>query len=147
MDLPPGAFTVRRRITFAHCDPAGIVFYPEFFRMFNDLFEEWFEVVLGVPMADEFLVHGRMFPFVHVDTDFKIARRMGDNISLTLVLHRLGRSSMHYSIHGHDEGREIPTANLVTCVASKETMKTIPFPDYMRRPLEAYLASCGGAGA
>lgn len=144
MDLPAGAFTVRRDIMFAHCDPAGIVFFPEFFRMFNDTFEAWFNTVLGVPMADEFFVHNRMFPFVHIDCDFKVARKMGQTMDLTLVLTKVGRSSMHYSIVGHDDGLEILRANLVTCVASKATMKTIDIPPEIRGPLDAYLALCAG---
>ena len=35
-------------VRFSHCDPAGIVFYPQYFIMFNGLVEDWFNQGLGV---------------------------------------------------------------------------------------------------
>jgi 4-hydroxybenzoyl-CoA thioesterase len=144
--LPPGAFTVRRPIRFSDSDPAGIVFYPAFFRMFNDLFEDWINDVVGAPFADEFLAHGHMFPLVHVDVDFKAARRMGQSMDLTLILTGLGRSSIQYTIVGHDAGVECLTGRFVTCVASKAASNAIAIPDYLRRPMERYLELCRALG-
>lgn len=143
MKLPPGAFTIERKIRFGHSDPAGIVFYPEFFRMFNDLFEDWMTDGLGIDFASQFGDHQRMFPLVHIDTDFIQPRMIGQSLSLTLVLTELGRSSIKYTIHGHDRGEEILRANCVTCVASKETRRTIALPEDFRAAMEAYLETCG----
>ncbi|MDF6762844.1 acyl-CoA thioesterase, partial [Escherichia coli] len=30
------------RIRFAHCDPAGIVYFPQYLVLFNVLVEDWF---------------------------------------------------------------------------------------------------------
>ena len=38
---PQGAFTRTVRIRFSHCDPAGIVYFPHYFDMFNGLIEDW----------------------------------------------------------------------------------------------------------
>ena len=40
------------RVRFAHCDPAGIVFFPQYLVMFNGLVEDWFTDGLGVPYAE-----------------------------------------------------------------------------------------------
>ena len=37
---PAGAFTRTVPIRFSHCDPAGIVYFPHYFDMFNGLVEE-----------------------------------------------------------------------------------------------------------
>jgi 4-hydroxybenzoyl-CoA thioesterase len=142
LSLPTGAFTVRTPIRFSDCDPAGIVFFPAFFRMFNDVFEDWMNAVVGMPFADEFLKHQHMFPLAHVDVDFKSARAMGQTIDLTLILTGLGRSSIKYTIVGHDAGVECLSGRFVTCTASKQTMKTIPIPGYLRGPMERYLEVC-----
>jgi acyl-CoA thioesterase FadM len=144
--LPRGAFTVRRSIRFSDSDPAGIVFYPAFFRMFSDLFEEWIDAVIGTPFADEFLKHGHMFPLVHVEVDFKAARRMGQSMDLTLILTGLGRSSISYDIVGHDDGVECLKGRFVSCMASKAAGTTIPIPDYLRGPMERYLELCRTGG-
>jgi 4-hydroxybenzoyl-CoA thioesterase len=140
--FPSGAFTVRMPIRFSDSDPAGIVFFPAFFRMFNDVFEDWFNEVVGAPFYEEFLTHGHMFPLVHVDVDFKAARRMGQTMDLTLLLTGIGRSSIKYTIVGHDTGTECLSGRFVTCIAWKATMKTIPIPDYVREPMERYLETC-----
>ena len=40
------------RIRFAHCDPAGIVFFPQYLVMINNLVEDWVTECLGVPYAE-----------------------------------------------------------------------------------------------
>ncbi len=142
IDLPAGAFTVRRDIRFSDSDPAGIVFYAEFFRMFNDLFEDWLNKRLGIDFARQFRDEQRMFPLVHVEVDFKEARMMGQQMDLTLVLTRLGRSSIAYDIVAHDEDVEILRGSFVTVVASKATMSTIDIPADIRAPMEDYLKIC-----
>ena len=42
------SFTRERLIRFSDCDPAGIVFYPQYFVMFNGLVEDWVDEGLGV---------------------------------------------------------------------------------------------------
>ena len=39
---PVGAFTRSIPIRFSHCDPAGIVYFPHYFNMFNGLIEDWY---------------------------------------------------------------------------------------------------------
>ena len=144
-----GIFSVSRHIRFGDSDPAGIVFYVSFFRMFNDLFESWVVERLGIDFAREFFDEGRMFPLVHCDVDFRKSRRMGENLDLALILTGLGRSSIRYTIVGSDEGEEILRGDFVSCVASKEMGRSVPIPDYLRAPMTEYLDLCrrlSGAG-
>lgn len=133
---------MRRKIRFSHSDPAGIVYYPEFFRMFNDLFEDWMLDALGIDFAAQFLEHQRMFPLLHIEADFREPRMIGERLDLTLVLTGLGRSSIKYTVIGHDDGTEILRAACVTCIASKETRKSIQLPDDMRASMDRYLELC-----
>lgn len=142
--LPRGVFTIRRVIRFSDCDPAGIVFYAAFFRMFNDVFEDWMVRGLGVNFADQFLEKQRMFPLMRVEADFRAARRMGQSIDLSLILTKLGRSSIHYDIVGRDDGLDILRGAFVNCVASKKTMASIEIPPPIRSKMEAYLSLCSG---
>ena len=110
--MSEGIYSVSRHIRFGDSDPAGIVFYVAFFRMFNDLFESWIGDRLGIDFAREFFDEGRMFPLVHCDVDFKKARRMGDNLDLALILTGIGRSSIRYVIVGSDRGRGDPARRI-----------------------------------
>ena len=140
--LPEQAYTVTRHARFSDSDPAGIVFFAEFFRMFNDLFEDWLEKCLGINFAHQFQVEERMFPLVHVNADFKEARKMGQKFDLTLLVTKLGKSSIAYDIIGHDETLEVLRASFVTCVASKKTMKNIEIPNEIRSQIENYMERC-----
>ena len=46
------SFTVRKAIRFQHCDPAGIVFYPRYFVLMNEVVEDWFDNGLGIDFGE-----------------------------------------------------------------------------------------------
>ena len=41
-------FRRERQIRFSDCDPAGIVFYPQYFVMLNGLVEDWVDDALDI---------------------------------------------------------------------------------------------------
>ena len=47
----PAVFQREQVVRFGHCDPAGIVFFPRYFEMLNELVEDWFAQALGLPFA------------------------------------------------------------------------------------------------
>ena len=52
MDTTTPRFERRLRIRFSHCDPAGIVFYPQYFVLFVGLIEDWVTEGLGISYAE-----------------------------------------------------------------------------------------------
>jgi 4-hydroxybenzoyl-CoA thioesterase len=87
-------FTVQRLVRFSDCDPAGMVFYPQYFVMLNSLVEDWFTQALGVEYA-HFLGERRLgLPMASLQCDFKSPSRMGETIALSLQLLRMGRRSL-----------------------------------------------------
>lgn len=91
-------FTVQRLVRFSDCDPAGMVFYPQYFVMLNGLVEDWFTQGLGVNYA-EFLGPRRLgLPMASLQCDFKAPSRMGETIALALRLLRQGRRSLTLGI-------------------------------------------------
>ena len=144
MMIPAGAFTVTRPIRFSHSDPAGIVYYPNYFDMFNGLVEDWFEHELGTRVND--LLEQRLaMPIVHAESDFKVPSRFGDKLNLSLLVERVGRSSLAYRIVGHVAGEIRLTARIVTAMISLDTGRAVPIPDALRERFEAYHSKCGAA--
>jgi 4-hydroxybenzoyl-CoA thioesterase len=140
---PKGAFTRTVTIRFSHCDPAGIVYFPHYFDMFNGLIEDWYTEQLGVNYAKLILGDRHGFPFVHIETDFKIPSRMGEHLDLTLLLERVGRSSLTVVIVGHLAEVERLRARLVTAMTSLETQQSVELPQALREKFEAYLQVTG----
>jgi 4-hydroxybenzoyl-CoA thioesterase len=140
---PKSAFTRTVTIRFSHCDPAGIVYFPHYFDMFNGLIEDWYTEQLGVNYAKLILGDRHGFPFVHIETDFKMPSRMGEHLDLTLLLERVGRSSLTVVIVGHLAGVERLRARLVTAMTSLETQQSVELPQALREKFETYLQLTG----
>jgi acyl-CoA thioesterase FadM len=87
-------FQRERLIRFSDCDPAGIVFYPQYFVMFNGLVEDWFGEALGLPYADVLMRRRLGLPTVRVEADFRAVSRLGDRVALSLGVERLGGRSL-----------------------------------------------------
>jgi 4-hydroxybenzoyl-CoA thioesterase len=142
---PPGAFTVTVPIRFSHSDPAGIVYFPHYFDMFNSLIEDWFAQELGIDFGALILEQGYGMPIVHADCDFRAPTRMGDRLHLTLLVECAGRSSLSYCIVGHSGGTERLRGRMVTAMILRESGRSLPIPDALRTRIEAYLRKTGPA--
>ena len=142
---PSGAFTRSVAIRFSHCDPAGIVYFPHYFDMFNGLIEDWYGQELGFDYAE--LIMGRRygFPFVHIECDFKIPSRIGEVIELTLLVEHIGRSSLAIAIVCHHDNIERLRARMVTAMMSLETKRAVPLPKPLRDQIESYQRRTAGS--
>ena len=140
---PAGAFTRSVTVRFSHCDPAGIVYFPHYFDMFNGLIEDWYTEQLGMSFADLILNERHGFPFVHIETDFKIPSRMGEHLDLTLLIDRIGRTSLSLVVVGHVGGEARLRARLVTAMVSLETHRPVELPPALRDKFEAYQRASG----
>jgi len=142
---PAGAFTRSVPIRFSHCDAAGIVYFPHYFDMFNGVIEDWYKDELKHDYA-ELIMAGRYgFPFVRIECDFKIPSLMGEDIELTLLVERIGRSSLSIVIVCHRDGLLRLRARMVTAMMSLETRKSVPMPPDLREAIEAYRRKTAGA--
>ena len=140
---PEGAFTRSVTVRFSHCDPAGIVYFPHYFDIFNGLIEDWYTEELGYNYAELIMGTRFGFPFVHLDCDFKIPSRMGDVIDLTLLVEKIGRSSLGIAIVCHKDGMERLRAHMVTAMMSLESKQAVPLPQDLRDKIEAYRQKIG----
>ena len=135
---PSGAFTRSVTVRFSHCDPAGIVYFPHYFDMFNGLIEDWYSEELKRDYASLVMGNRFGFPFVHIECDFKIPSKMGEVIDLTLLVERIGRSSLSIVIVCHRDGLIRLRARMVTAMMSLETRKPLPLPEALRAAIEDY---------
>ena len=143
---PRGAFTRSVRVRFSHCDPAGIVYFPHYFDIFNGLIEDWYGEEFGYDYAELVMGSRYGFPFVHIECDFKVPSRMGDVIDLTLLVERVGRSSLGIAIVCHKDGLERLRAHMVTAMMSLESRTAVPLPAGLRDKLESYRRRTAGEG-
>jgi len=120
-------------VRFSHCDPAGIVFFPRYMEMFNDLVEDWCRDDLGVSFAEIHLKRGWGLPTVHLDVDFLVPSVLGDRLSATLRVNHIGTSSIGVDIVlcGAD-GVERVRGRSVLVFIGADTRRASPIPDDLR---------------
>jgi 4-hydroxybenzoyl-CoA thioesterase len=82
------------RITWGDCDPAGIVYYPRYFEMFDESTVALFERALGMTKYQsqkEFDFAG--YPMVDTRAKFSIPNRYGDDVEIESTIAEFRRSS------------------------------------------------------
>ncbi len=126
-------------VRFADCDPAGIVFFPQYLVMLNTLSEKWFDQALGVPYAELIGRRRTGLPTVRLEVDFTAISRHGDRLTQHLAIRKLGRSSidLHVEFRCGDELRM--RARQVLVCTSLETHRPQPIPDDLRRAMAPYV--------
>jgi 4-hydroxybenzoyl-CoA thioesterase len=128
-------------IRFHHCDPAGIIFYPQYFVLFNELVEDWFTRGLGVSFVDQITKDHVSIPMGRIECDFVAPSKIGDVLGFRLRVLRIGRSSIKIGIEVR-RGEDLRVrAQLTVILASLDTLKSVPISDDFRRRLEHYLTS------
>jgi 4-hydroxybenzoyl-CoA thioesterase len=131
-------FTAHRMIQFHHCDPAGIVFYPQFFYILSECKEEFLGQI-GHPMHRMINEKRMGWPMVKLETDFRRPSRYGDQVDIDIEVFKLGGASLglKYTLSGEDGERLV--AKSVIVLTKLDTGKPVPIPEDMRAALEPYL--------
>ena len=139
-------FATQKRVRFQHCDPAGIVFYPQYYVLLHEVQEDF---LAHIGFSEHGLITSGMgLPIVDMKTEFLGMCRHGDVLSLTLSLTRIGHASlgMHYEIHELAQAAQGPSA-IKLRAKSVVVYSTVPYgkamriPDDLRNALRPYLQS------
>lgn len=135
------AFEREQTVRFGHCDPAGIVFYPRYFEMLNELVEDWFAQGLGQSFAQLITERRIGMPTAQLDTRFQRISRLGDRLRQRLRIERLGGSSLTLAIAFEgDDGPRVEFGQVLVCT-SLNTHKPQPLPADLRAALERVLSA------
>jgi 4-hydroxybenzoyl-CoA thioesterase len=139
----PEPFTTQRLIRFSHCDPAGIVFFVNFFEMISGIVEDWFREAVHLPFQEMHLERRVGFPIVHTGCEFFRPCHLGDTLVLELAIARLGHASIEFDIRGRVGGDEKFRARHKVVMVSLDTFRSMPIPDDMRAKMLAYVGAEG----
>ncbi|MBK6295345.1 MAG: acyl-CoA thioesterase [Rhodoferax sp.] len=132
-------FECDKLIRFHHCDPAGIVFYPQYFVLFNELVEDWFNQALGIDFADFHVNQHLGVPMGSVECRFVSPSKVGEMLRLSLRVERLGTSSMKFAVQAQAGGQLRVEAKLTVVLACMKTHRSVPITGELRDKFSAYL--------
>ncbi|MES2260608.1 MAG: thioesterase family protein [Pseudomonadota bacterium] len=91
-------FSKTKDIRFHHCDPAGIVFYPQYMVLCHEFIEDWFTEGLGIPYPDLVSLQRLGIPTVRLECNFRSPSRLGDKVAFSLRVKKLGNSSIQLDL-------------------------------------------------
>ncbi|MGC2857710.1 acyl-CoA thioesterase [Novispirillum sp. DQ9] len=132
------AFIRRKLIRFHHCDPAGIVFYPQYFILFNELVEDWFAEGLDLPFGELHVNQRLGTPTAHIECKFMGPSRVDDLLDFALAVTSIGTSSINLAVSVSKDFTERLVARQTLVLVSLDTMKSLPIPDDLRARLETF---------
>lgn len=145
IDLPPLVWRHALTIHFGNCDPAGIVYTPQYFHLFNTVLEGWYGQALGISYYELIAARHTGLGYAHASADFATPARMGETLEVAVIVNAVGRSSVTLGLHAFKDGVECVRATFVTVVTSLRDHKPMPVPDDLRAAFEAYRERCGMA--
>ena len=136
------AFIKQEKIRFKHVDYAGIVFYPRFLEMLNDLVEDWFEEALERPFSKMHETNG--IPTVDLKVQFKNAARLGENLTKKLWVKELKNSSLICSFEFSNEQQKTVLEGEVTLVnvviqEDRNSIKAEAFNEEIKSKIANYI--------
>ena len=124
-------FQTRRRVRFADCDAAGIVFFPRYFEMLNGVVEDWFAGPLGASFRELHVERQVSVPTAAIEARFLLPSRLEDDLTFSLTVTRLGGASctLRHRIAAGDHLRFEATQ---TIVYVGQSLKPEPWPEALR---------------
>jgi 4-hydroxybenzoyl-CoA thioesterase len=128
------------RIQWGDCDPAGIVFYPRYFAIFDDCTAALFERAAGMTMYQmrkHYAFAGT--PLVDARARFIIPSRYDDDVVVESTIREMRRSSFDVQ-HRLLKSRALSVEGFETrvwvCEEADGGLKGYPIPDEVRARLE-----------
>ena len=136
----PRPFRTQVLVRFADCDPAGIVFYPRFLVMFNNLVEDWCRDGLAFSFDEIVVQRGWGLPTVHLEVNFILPCRLGEILTASLYVRNIGTSSIgaDISLAGPD-GVDRVRGKVVLVLSDRRNHKSFPIPDDLRARIASFL--------
>ncbi len=135
-------------VSFKHCDPAGIMFYPRYVEMLNDVVEHWFRHGLGCDFMTLHGPRGMAVPVAKLEVEFKEPSVLGDSLLCLLTVQRIGKSSLHLGIDVLGNGPSTEerirlSAKLTLVFVGMAEKRPITIPADLREAIGAYFVGPG----
>ena len=139
--LPRPLWSTEVKIHFGQCDPAGIVYTPRFFDIFNAVIEDWYEQVLQLNYYDFIRTRRIGLGYVNAHSDFFATCTMGDRLRVAVDLERIGNASFVIVLHAFQNGAEALRGRFTVVTTDLVRHRPIPVPDDLRAALLEYAKS------
>jgi len=125
-------FSKKKTVRFSHCDPAGIVFYPRYAELCNEVVEDWFREALEI---DFHVLHEKLrlgLPVVRLEIEFLAPSTYGETLEFTLRVKEIGNASMILNLIAWCGEQERVRIQLKVVMMAMDSMRTVQIDDQWR---------------
>lgn len=136
--LPAGRWSYRHQFRHGQCDPAGIVYTPEFFNVFNCAVESWFCDHLGLSYYDLIGTRRVGLGYVNAHADFFSPVKMGEVVEIFIRIIKIGGKSYSLELNAMSGNQESLRGLLTTVVTDLDKHSSISIPEDIRDALNRY---------
>ena len=130
-------FTIKRKINFYDCDPAGILFYAKLFEISHSVYEEMinsFNLKKNYWNNDEFVV-----PIIKTDGAYFKPLRAGETVSINLTVTLRKENSFELTYEWINKSGELAAkARTVHVFVDKNRWVKIPIYSDIEKGLESH---------
>ncbi|MCB1930562.1 MAG: acyl-CoA thioesterase [Rhodocyclaceae bacterium] len=137
-------FETDKLIRFHQCDPAGIVFYPQYLVLCNETVEDWFAQAHGVDFYDLHAELHRGVPMRHLEADFLAPSVHGESLRFSLVVEKMGERSLTIRIEARHGAQLRFVARQTLVWADVSGPRAIPIEPEWRARFGRFLEQADG---
>ena len=128
-----------KTVRFAHCDPAGIVFYPRFFELMQEATEDFFRFALEIPFERLVNADGIVMPAVSLDVRWHAPSRLADVLAIDVGVARIGTASIDFVYEMSCRGERRMSARTRQVQTRRESGRSTPIVEPLRGRLERHV--------
>ncbi len=138
---------VRRYVKWGEVDYARVAYTGKFLDWVLESAEVWFKRTAGESWAQFNGKRGISLPAMGCSLDFHYVLRPDDEINMTVLVERIGRSSHSLRVVARNQdGVHCFDGTVTFAAVDPATAKSVPMPDEIRERFAAYKAACEGEG-
>jgi len=130
-----------KMIRWGYCDAAGIIYFPRYAELCNDLVEDLFCEALDTTLFTLTQELRLGIPFVNLNMDFLAPSILNDILEFELGITAMGRSSITFYIAARCGEEERLRATLKVAMISMDTRRAIQIDDNWRGKFAPFMSS------
>ena len=138
--------TVRRRVKWGECDPAGVVYFVNYGEYVVSAYELMMTELLGEEFQKAKARHGVALPAKAFKIDFSASLRTGDEFLMTVEISDIRTKTFDALVRGHSVSRSPLFWATLTLIAVRPMDRSaMPLPVALVAELERYRTACVAA--
>ncbi len=140
-------FVCHKPVRFGHCDPAGIIFYPQYLMLAHEVKEDWLRDGLDYPLEICIGRDRKGLPVRRLEVDFRAPSRFGEVLRWEVTVAHVGRTSVDCRYRALKDAELRAEIRSVDVRTDLDSGLPEPWPDALRERLSRFIDPGAVAGA